>query len=185
MTIDLNKDVRKDGTISQITRRLLGAEEWIRTHKARRHQVDADLYGGKSPPIFATADMFIWSTATNINHDTAQNYAFYLNQVAPANGQYGDLGTYFPVALTYTVSVLGVTTNNSGKLDWTLDGVSVGGAGVGQDWYSVGTVYNSVKTFSLTVSSIGYHKLRFTINGKSGASYYFPFTKLMIVPASY
>ena len=187
MSIDLNSDVRRDGVVSTTMRRLLAAEEWIRTHKARMHQVDADLYGGKMPPIFAMADVFIMSTAMTRGHSTSQDYCLYRTQSVPANGQYGDLGTYFPVTGTFTVSVLGFTQNICGKVDWTLDGVSVGGTGVGQDWYSAATTYNVVKTFSLTVSSIGYHILRFTVNGKNAGSsnYYIPLTAIWITPASY
>jgi hypothetical protein len=187
MTIDLQKDIRKDGVMSQTVRRLLAAEEWIRTHKARRHQIDADLYGGKTPPFQVFIDTFKWSVATTYFHDAARNYGYTIYQAAPANGQYADIGIFFPVATTFTVSCEGETANSYGKIDWSLDGVSVGGAGVGQDWYSVGAAVNVIKTFTLTVGSVGYHKLRFTVNGKNAGSsnYYVVLTTVFGVPASY
>lgn len=187
MSIDIDKDVRRDGVVSTMMRRLLNAEEWIRAHKARMHQVDADLYGGKTPPFWVSLETFNWSVAKTVGHDAAQNYAFTVFQNAPANGQYGEVGIFFPVATSFTVTVLGYTIGGCGKLDWTLDGVSVGGSGVGQDWYSAAAVYNVFKTFSMSIPTIGYHKLRFTVNGKNAlaTNYYAILTAVYGVPASY
>lgn len=182
--LDLPKDVRKDGVMSQTLRRLLAAEEWIRAHKARRHQIDADLYGGKMPAIEIFSEATIWSTATAVIHDTTQNYAVYTRQTAPAINQTIDFGTFFPVTGTYTVSVLGTTGTSRGLLTFSLDGVAI--AGGTMDFYAAVGSQNVYKTISLTISLVGYHKLRAVITKNAASSNYFiEFTKMTITPASY
>ncbi|HEY4723983.1 MAG TPA: hypothetical protein VII92_19170 [Anaerolineae bacterium] len=99
--------------------------------------------------------------------DAGQTYAHYTYQNASANG---DIFTQsvFLRAGSYTLSVLGETTANSGLADWYFDGAPIV---TGQDWYSGATVRNVIKTSaSFTVADDGYHILRGTVNGQNGAS---------------
>ncbi len=99
--------------------------------------------------------------------DAAQTYAHYVYQNASANGNIFT-NSVFLRAGTYTLSVLGETTVNSGLADWYFDGAPIVS---GQDWYSGATARNVVKTSaSFTVADDGYHVLRGTVNGQNGAS---------------
>jgi hypothetical protein len=81
----------------------------------------------------------------------------------------GDNFTYsaFLAAGTYTLSVMGIKSTVSGKLDWYIDGVI---AIIGQDWYAAAPVYNAIMSLSLTVIGDGYHVVEGKVNGKNGSS---------------
>jgi hypothetical protein len=104
--------------------------------------------------------------AFSITHDALQDFAHYAWQSAAVNG---DTFThaFFCAAGAYTLNLLGVTMNASGKVDWYIDDVLVV---AGQDWYSVGAVYNVVKTAAVAVASSGQHVLRGVVNGQNVAS---------------
>ena len=115
--------------------------------------------------------------------DAAQTHNLYVYQNASANG---DIFTQsmFLRAGTYTLSVLGETTANSGLVDWYFDGAPIVS---GQDWYSGATVRNVVKvSASFTVASDGYHVLKGTVNGQNGASggYDLKLTKMWLKQAA-
>lgn len=85
--------------------------------------------------------------------------------------------SFFLAAGTYDFYILGITYFNRGKIDWSVDGVSIE---TGQDWYTPGAGYNVVKTISsVTITGDGYHKLTGTVNGKhtSATDYYIVLTK--------
>jgi len=117
------------------------------------------------------------STPTNV----AYNIAAYDN--AGNDGDSFDVGLWL-LAGTYTFDVYGEKASNRGKLDWTLDGVSIV---TGQDWYAAAIAPARLSTGSITVTGDGYHKLTGTINGKNGSSsdYYWGLTYVAFIPASY
>ena len=73
---------------------------------------------------------------------------------------------------TFTLSILGSTTSNSGISTVYIDGVSQGTL----DWYSGSSVYNVVKTLSITLTTSGLHTLSFKMATQNGSSngYYLP-----------
>ncbi len=69
---------------------------------------------------------------------------------------------------TYSIHTIGQTWAAGGKVDYTLDGVSIA---TGQDWYSSSTVTNVKKVISgVTVTGSGRHLLVITVNGKNASS---------------
>ena len=74
---------------------------------------------------------------------------------------------------TYTLSVMGATTSNSGIATYLLDDVSQGTL----DWYSAGTVQGVLKTIaSLVVTKSKNYKFSIkmaTTNGSSGDYYHY------------
>jgi hypothetical protein len=98
---------------------------------------------------------------------TSQPYNFAMEQNSgAANGDWISV-TFFAQKGSYTCEVLGFTAVSVAKQDWTLNGVS---QTTGQDWYSASTVYNVVKTFTLTVPYTGIHTLKSTINGRNASA---------------
>jgi hypothetical protein len=104
------------------------------------------------------------------SHDTSQNYGAYKYQNTPANGDKFETIPFLLAAGTYTVTILGVTNNNYGKVDWRLNGTLIGGAATGQDWYSASLTYNVEQSFSMAVAVDGVYTLSGTINGTNGSS---------------
>ncbi len=68
---------------------------------------------------------------------------------------------------TYTLSALGMTWTNTGKIDWYIDDTL---AVSGQDWYAAAQTTTVVKTASVTVVGNGRHVLKGVVNGKNGSS---------------
>jgi hypothetical protein len=69
---------------------------------------------------------------------------------------------------TYDVYILCRKTANSGKVDWTLDGVSIDTA---MDFYNAATLNNQILTIAdVSISTPGRHKLQATVNGKNASS---------------
>jgi hypothetical protein len=92
--------------------------------------------------------------------------------------------SFMLAAGTYTFSVLGLTANNRGKIDWYIDDSLFS---TGQDWYSASNTYNVVKTVaSVTVTGSGRHTLKGIVNGKNASSsgYYVGFMSLSFIPSS-
>jgi hypothetical protein len=115
--------------------------------------------------------------------DTSQILGFVYRQDSAANANNGDsydIGVWL-AAGTYTMTILGSTTNNMGKLEWYVDGELNAAA---QDWYSAALTANVIKTGTLTVLGDGYHVLTGKTNGKNASSsdYLFRWTALYIVP---
>lgn len=67
----------------------------------------------------------------------------------------------------YTLKILGRKRTNGGKLDWTIDGVSIA---TGQDWYNGTNTDNDIQTISVTIAEGGRHVLKGTVNGKNASS---------------
>jgi hypothetical protein len=69
---------------------------------------------------------------------------------------------------TYDFYILCRKTANSGKVDWTLDGVSIDTA---MDFYNAATLNNQILTIAdVSISTPGRHKLQATVNGKNASS---------------
>lgn len=75
-------------------------------------------------------------------------------------------GVYL-AAGTYTFTALGNTSNNSGKIDWYLDGSTFTTA---QDWYSASSVVSVKKTASVVIATDGWHTLKGKVAGKNASS---------------
>lgn len=114
--------------------------------------------------------------------DTLQILNYYCYQTTPNDGDYFTC-SFVLKAGTYTCYAIGVTANNRGKIDWSLDGAS---QTTGQDWYNLTPQNNITKSFSLTVLTDGYHVLKGVMNGKnaSATNYYWALSKIWCVPAS-
>lgn len=109
---------------------------------------------------------------TTLSHviNTGQRYNGY-SYLTGAGGvsHNGDVfsQTCLLLAGTYAFAVYGVTYSTCGKIDWTLDGVSIV---AGQDWYSASITPNVLKVNTgITVTGNGAHTLQGTINGKNGS----------------
>lgn len=140
--------------------------------------------GGGTYPVTATLwrdeDVVTVGNALISTVDAAQLYAFTAYQNAAANG---DTFThkFFLAAGTYTLSVLGITASDAGKIDWYLD--AEGSPQIsGQDWYAGGTTRNVIQTASITVTGSGVHTLKGVLNGKNGSStnFFAQLTKMWI-----
>jgi hypothetical protein len=110
------------------------------------------------------------------SHDAVQNYAHYFTQNTPADADTFTQSVWLRAG-TYTFSVLGLTLNNAGLIDWYIDDVTFT---TGQDWYSASLTYNVTKTVgSIAVIGDGYHVLKGKVNGKnaSSSSYFMPLTR--------
>jgi hypothetical protein len=98
---------------------------------------------------------------------TSQPYNFAMEQNSgAANGDWISV-QFFAKKGSYTVSILGFTVGSCAKQDWSLNGVN---QTTGQDWYSASTVYNVVKTFTMTVPYTGIHTLKSTLNGRNASA---------------
>lgn len=111
-----------------------------------------------------------WNTAitgalTQI-HDATQDFG-YMVQTDNTDGSEWSNGFLLRPG-TYTMSVLGMTQGNFGKIDFYIDDVAVV---TGQDWYSAGTVQNVSKTATVQITGPSpYHVLRGKTNGKNASS---------------
>lgn len=111
------------------------------------------------------------------NVSAFQIFNFIDYQNPPANGD-TFTQSFFVRAGIYNFSILGITYNNNGLIDWFLDGNRII---TGQDWYSAAGTFNVVKTLTgLSVPFDGKHVLRASINGKNVASsnYFAQLTKM-------
>ena len=79
---------------------------------------------------------------------------------------------------TYTISIITQLVSNRGIVEILFGTTSCGVA----DLYAVTTVYNVLRTFSLTVSTPTTADIRFRANGKNASStgYYAPFSRIWI-----
>lgn len=170
------QDSKKDGIFSQILKRLTALELFKQEHTSIQH-------GGSNRGWSLFMEQFNTIGAVNRQVNSSQRYNCYSFQVVPGNGDWLEVGIFLNAG-DKTCKILGVTENDAGKMDWTLNGVLQTS---GQDWYSAGVTLNVEKTFVLTVPITGYYVLRGTINGKNvgSSNYYWVFTGVFIYPASY
>lgn len=117
----------------------------------------------------------------SINTSQAHNATWYQDASADA-----DSFTHAFVLAegTYTLYFYGVTHTSGGKIDWSVDGVSIT---TGQDWYSNPAVANVTKSVAaVAIATGGRHVLTGTVNGKNAGSagYDIRLTKIYFVPAS-
>ena len=116
-------------------------------------------------------------------HDTDQNYNTNSDQVAHADNESFSNGCFLKAG-TYTFRVMGYRSSDHGKIDWTIDGVSIV---AGQDWYNAVASYNYVfSTAAVAVLTTGWHTIVGTVNGKNGASadFQMSLTKYWFEPAA-
>ncbi len=116
--------------------------------------------------------------------DTLQEHCSYTWQSTGANGDTFTQSCFLRSG-NYTLSILGETVNDQGKVDIYLDGALAVSA---QDWYSLVQARNVVKTAAVVVASDGRHVLRFSLNGCNGAAvapyYNLRWTKIWLAQAS-
>lgn len=114
--------------------------------------------------------------------NTTARYQTFTTSPNPAN-QDEFSNSFWLRAGTYTFSVLGVTANSYGKLEWYIDGTLAVSA---QDWYSAATTGDVVKSATVTVATDGYHVLVGRVNGKNASSsnYRISLTKYWLAPAA-
>lgn len=181
MLDDMKNDVKKDGLISQIIKRLGVVEKFIRDHGAETH-----LY--VQPPKIAVMwpDQSKQTTGTGyiISKDDLQYYNGYMIDFTPANGDVFTNG-FFIRAGTYTLNLLVVTNNASGKLDLYVDNVLVSS---GMDLYSAALTYNVILSQAgVVIPSDGYHTFKYVVNGKNAAStnFFTRITKMWFEPSAY
>ena len=111
--------------------------------------------------------------------DTAQRYNTLSYQNPSANGDVFTNQFYLEKG-TYTLYVLGRTTPESGKIQWSIDDVNIGSE---QDWYDAVGSPNVIKTItSINITVSGQHTLKSTVTGKHVASsgYDIKLTKIWI-----
>jgi hypothetical protein len=125
---------------------------------------------------------FLTTTLTpTINVAATQVFGYYIDFTTPADGASWDFD-FSLAAGTYTVSVYGRTASGAGKIDWYLDDALISS---GQDWYQGTGTANTVKTFSITLTTDGLHTLMAIVNGKNGSSggYNIQISNYFILPA--
>lgn len=127
-------------------------------------------------------DLIVTGGALTRVHNASQDFSHYAYQNPAANGNTFTTSIMLRAG-TYTLSVLGITANNKGKIDWYVDDVLQIS---GQDWYSSSATYNVVKSGSITVVGDGYHILKGVVNGKNASSsaYQMWLTEWWIAPTS-
>jgi hypothetical protein len=161
-----------------ITRRLKRHEAALRREQTRTGTGcprRADMWHGSS--------LVTVGNAITRQHESTQDYGVHCYQNAAADGDTFTNGCFLAAGV-YTFVVLGSSDNNRGKIDWTLDGVSIV---TGQDWYSAASVVNVVKsTSSVAVLYSGWHQVKGVVNGKNGSSsgYNMLLTKMWFTPAA-
>ncbi len=138
---------------------------------------------------FFTAELS-QSTGTALGNSGIANnmYTLRMYSLAPADGQSYNWGCPLQAG-TYTVNCYFEAAGGSAKIEWYLDGVLIpaaSGASI-QDWYSASTVPATLKSFSMTVPTSGYHLLTAKSNGKnaSSLSYYLVGGLIEIIPSAY
>lgn len=178
------EDIKRDGLVSQIIKRLGALELFMRTHLAVQH------YIATTPaPLPKTAVMWQDQSIKTVGNafvviiDAAAEYCHYMFQSLGANGDTWFNGFYIRAG-TYTFKTLSRTDSDYPKVDYYIDSVLVGTI----DYYSAALTRNVVKTIvNVTISTDGYHTLKAVINGKNAASagYNLLLTKLWFEPAAY
>ncbi len=144
-----------------------------------------DLGGGAAQVDLVAGSAQIFPTHVTLWHDesktitgnaltndiassiSTQAYQTQTYQSPAANGDVFEMQPFLIAAGTYTLSVLGILYNNGGIMKWTLDGVNVI---TGQDWYGVGSTFNTIKTGSITIATDGIHTLRGVTTGQNVSS---------------
>lgn len=91
-------------------------------------------------------------------------------QAGAADCKNGDEYTFSAhlAAGTYTLYHLGRKAHDKGIIDWYLDGSAISG-GANRDWYAA-TAATYLDSFSVTVSTSGYHVFKAKVDGKNGSS---------------
>jgi|GEM_PF-6791442 len=146
-------------------------------HYNRSHFSGSMLYalgGGGGVAVYPKRGLMLHRAATVLAGNAmtsyctaAYNYDNYTVQIPAANNDSFSHGCFLRAG-TYTFEAWGTTSNNRGKIDWTLDGNVIV---AGQDWYSAAATGFVVKTVAAhVVATDGWHRLVGTVNGKNGAS---------------
>lgn len=123
---------------------------------------------GMWPRVAFAHSIGMTSTAT-LTLVLSASYGEYVYYTAAGNAANGDVHTYYvpPIeAGTYKLIFEGAKNTDRGKIDWTLDGVSIA---TGQDWYGTSAAAQFTVT-DVTVAKSGTHTLVGTMNGKNASS---------------
>jgi hypothetical protein len=109
-------------------------------------------------------------------------FGVYSSQAGAANGD-SFTQSFMLKPGTYKLKILGKTSSDSGKVDWSIDGAPIVS---GQDWYTASTQQNVIMVVNVEVTGEGQHVLRGTINGKNASSsgYGLYLTAMWIEPSS-
>lgn len=114
---------------------------------------------------------------------TSHLFAASANQSSAASGDTFTNGCYLRKG-TYTFYALGLTANNLGQADWTIDGVTIVD---NQEWYSATLTWNVIKSVaSVSVTYDGWHKIQCVCNSKhaSSSDYHIGLTCFWFEPAA-
>lgn len=124
------------------------------------------------------ASATVVTTVSNVN-----KFNFYSGPSA-VNAANGDTYTFSFVlaAGTYTLTVNGRTTIDSGIVDYYLDDVLISSS---EDWYSLLTVENVSKTQSVTIAVGGRHTLKTIVNGTTGTDYRWLISHIKFTKSAY
>jgi len=99
-----------------------------------------------------------------------------LENTSTNNGDNLSYAVYL-AAGTYTLRLIGITSNNRGITDIYVDAAEVGS----DDWYSAGEVKNLVKdTTNIVIATAGLKALKFILDGRNGSAIDYIFTISMI-----
>ena len=136
----------------------------------------------KRATLFHDEATVIAGNALATTVSTTAPYNYYVSQTPSAVNDSFTHSFWLPPG-TYTFSVLGVTAVNCGQIDWYFDTVKLISL---QDWYSGSSIFNVVKTASVTISGYGAHQLKGIVSAKNGSSsgYYMDLTKYWLKQAS-
>lgn len=192
--------VTLDTTVSQQAKALVtwgtaSASNTATATEARLQTVDPNAGAGAGGAIYpqrATcwADESTVLTGNAFTRNTGNTAQPYIEEVVQGSASNGDSLTngFLLAAGTYVFSVLGVTFNFFGKLDWYVsdNGGSFYSITTGQDWYSASSTPNVVKTASVMIAGDGYHVLKSIVNGKNASSTGFTIdlTKMWFKPSA-
>jgi len=137
-------------------------------------------------PIRAEAwhrnDTVVVGNALTVTYSSVARFGHFAEQDPGADGDSFEQSIIL-AAGTYTMYTIGRSDNQSGKLDWSLNGTIFE---AGQNWYSAAPTANVIKTVaSVVVVASGRHTLNGTVNGKDGSSgtYHMHLTRTWLVPA--
>ena len=148
---------------------------------------DVTIASSVEYPKFQEAffDDFVAYSGAGFSRDIASAYPFNwsMYSTTATNGDTWDIGIIIDAG-TYTLKLWVSTGPQMGKVDISIDGESPIST---FDGYSGSSVNSYIYTVSTGALSSGYHKIRFTVNGKnaSSSSYRFYGSKLSIIPAAY
>jgi hypothetical protein len=138
----------------------------------------------KSPTMWWDQSIVTAGNALIFDPNVTENVMYKANAYPSSPGASDITENGFTCASgTYTMRILCITSQNSGKAKVFIDGVEVGNF----DLYSDPRVINVIKSIASITLSAGYHKTEVRSDGKNGSAlgYFLPITKIWLEPAAY